>query len=266
MTSHFDNRHSFQNNPHSIASWNVDEESTVPYPNVSLAWMTEVRKELLYTSDDLDFEKRAGDYMQRKNARFPEGYYANRLYETVVGKLLHDYLKQNNSDTSLVITSSHDDLFASCDYIISKADQSVRVDLTIASTKIYSFDQNYGTQSIGKKVQRFYDSPCIPQEYFATKPDSSPKPLPLIILRIDKSILSSFIHDFFEIIATQKTNMDLLDYFSEWINTDSNVTRERVAYLLWFVNDPRESRFVDSITNRISILLAWMEGVSTIIQ
>lgn len=98
----------------------MDQTSIVPYPHSALPWMTLVRKELLYDSGVHKFEQRVGNLLQKRGAYFPEGYYANRLYETVIGKLLHDYLTKINPHITVSIASNYDDMFAGCDYIISQ--------------------------------------------------------------------------------------------------------------------------------------------------
>ncbi|MDD2916380.1 MAG: hypothetical protein PHH70_00885 [Candidatus Gracilibacteria bacterium] len=261
-----DNRYS-SSGRFDVKPWGVNENNNVHYSQIALPWMTAVRKDLAYNSDNLRFEQRVGRYWQKRNAYFPEGHYANRLYETVMGKLLHDYLKKQNPDISVLISSNHDDIFAGCDYVISNGDQCVRVDLAISTTNKRNFNKNNNPLAIVRKAEKFFRTPGIPEEYFATmKPDIKPRPLPLIIVRIDGSMFDQFVHDFFQTITVQNTYGDVLEYFSDWMGIDSSVTRGRVAYLLGYVNNPSEKGFVNDITNQIGILLAGIKGVSTIVQ
>lgn len=116
------------------------------------------------------------------------------------------------------------------------------MDLSVANTSDHNLNKYHIPAAIIDKTEKFFRTSYVPEEYFlALKPDIEPRPLPLVIICVDRFILSSFIHDFFEIIATQKTDIDLLEYFSEWMNTESYVTKDRVAYLLGYVNDPKES-------------------------
>lgn len=240
----------------------LEEPIGIPSPEVSLAWIKKERQRLGYASPDFRYESRVA-YVRLDRPQSTEAFNKNKMYETIAWKLLYEYFRKIDPEVSVFITSTHDDIFSGCDFVICKDDLCVRIDLTTGVDRLKSFEQNLSLMTISKKVEKFYDNPGIPYEFFASvKPHLIPKPLPLIILRIDRSILSMFIQDFFEILSREKTQIDILSYFWVWIDENTDIIEERIAYILGLAKTQDEYDDIEKLTIQIGILFAGMNGVS----
>ncbi len=227
------------------------ESNTVPYYKTSLPWMAKEQK-FTYKADRLKYQSYA-NVLQEEYPTSPEIYYENKLYETVVGALLREYFGKRDPRMKFYYASKYDDYCSSSDYIVNKPgsrDEYVRIDLTVSEAEVLSFEQNHSHPTLNKKINRFQNSSGIPEEFFeVVKPHETPKPLPLIIIRMDRSILCGFVHDFFRTMALKDPKVDILEYFSTWIHHNSHIHQERIAYILGMDNTQTDSRYPeDNIT------------------
>lgn len=113
-------------------------------------------------------------------------------------------------------------------------------------------------------MEHFHTSSGIPEEFYSSvKPHLIQKPLPLIILRLDQSILSAFVHDYFKHISVSKTTTDILAYFNQWVDSNTSIIGIRIAYILGHVTNPSESKGVGNLATQIGILFAGINDVKT---
>jgi hypothetical protein len=227
--------------------------------------MEKERKHTTYASKNLSYQTKANRY-QETILKSPVSYYENRLFETVVGSLIRKYLSLNNPKTIFYHTSPHDDFFSGADHIVSQPDNSsefVRIDLTVGDGRIRSLEKSCPLQTINKKITGFHTRPGIPEEFFeAIRPSESPKPLPLIILRMNRVALSLFINDYFKTMVSEKRKIDILEHFHTWMNYNVNITSERIAHILGLTKTPHEHDQTAKLAVQISTLFAGTNNVA----
>jgi hypothetical protein len=244
-----------------------NETRCVPFPEVSIPWMHNELKHSYESKTDFRFAHCAESFHKTRNNRTSEEYYLNRLYEAVVWSLIRTYLWKNNPGSAFYHASRYDDLFSSCDYIVEWAENNeelVRIDLALSQKAIRSFEENLALRTMSDKVEHFHTSSGIPEEFYSSvKPHLIQKPLPLIILRLDQSILSAFVHDYFKHISVSKTTTDILAYFNQWVDSNTSIIGIRIAYILGHVTNPSESKGVGNLATQIGILFAGINDVKT---
>lgn len=238
----------------------------IPHYKVSIPWMFQEQK-CTYRSDRLAFQCKA-DALHREAEVSQESYYENRLYETVVGALLRSYLAKRNPNSAFYYTSRYDDYRSACDYIVSpsgRPEDFVRIDLTVGDSAIRSFEQNHTLPTIQSKIERFSKNSGVSKEFFdAVFPSVPPQPLSLLIIRMSRPILRSFMNDFFETMATEGTKIDILEHFSRWMKRNAFPAKKRVAYILGMEKDgaPGSENGMMELATQVGILFSGIDNVS----
>jgi hypothetical protein len=241
----------------------LKDSQLIPCPEVSLPWMRKHRLDLSYASKQFWFERKVVN-TPIHNVQSPERFYENRLYETTVAVLLNQYLKKNYPDAKLFVASEYDDIFSGSDFIVCVEDAYVRIDLTMGRDRIKSFEENLGLQTIDNKVYKFHNRDNIPHEFFnSVKPGMPRVAMPLIILRVDQPILSSFIRNYFEELIHSENNGDILACFGTWMQGNMDIYEERIAYILWLTKTSKDYDVVEELIMHIGVLFAWVHNVST---
>lgn len=208
----------------------LENWSDIPYFQTSLPWAEKERRHFSYSADNLNHVFQA-DKIERNRRVDPLRFYENKFYETLVGSLLRKFLLKNNPGLGFYYASRRDD-YAWYDYIVTKWKDIVGMDLTTTTWRIGSFETNYTPVTLRKKIDRFHNETRLPEEFLDSKTTVSPDKISLIIIQVNHAVLSAFAHDFFTSMLSEKREIDILAYFSEWIRSSSSDNYDEITCIV----------------------------------